>query len=120
MGAFWVAASSRALSRLRRKLTVEVLWIYVLAALAARGPTYAYDVRRAIDEIFGFKPRTVTLYTVIYRLEREGLISKKGSVYEVTREGWRILKEGLCFLHEATRKLEQAAGLENLECAGLT
>ncbi|MEB3851385.1 MAG: PadR family transcriptional regulator [Desulfurococcales archaeon] len=103
-----MAPAGKPLARLQRKLTVEILWIYVLAVLASRGPTYAYNVRRLISEIFGFKPSTVTLYTVIYRLEREGLIAKEGGEYAITDSGRAALSRGICLLRGI---LSQLAGL---------
>jgi hypothetical protein len=35
---------SRALRRLKRKLTVEVLWLYVIKALMGSEPMKAYDI----------------------------------------------------------------------------
>ncbi len=94
--------------RLKRKMTVENLWMYVLAALSD-GPTYAYDIRKRIARDFGFKPSTITLYSVVYRLKREGLIKESGDgvkVYEVTDEGIEALKEGVRFIEESTKRIK--------------
>ena len=86
------------LERLDRKTSVETLWLYVIAALAVEGPTYAYNVRKIIERRFGFKPSTMTLYTVIYRLERSGFLRRRENLYEVTPEGLELLERGLDML----------------------
>jgi len=95
----------RALERLVRKLTVENLWLYIINILLEK-PTYAYDVRRRIVEKFGFKPATITVYTVIYRMEREGLLEKaENGSYKVTSLGRQAYEEGLRTIEEVLRKL---------------
>ncbi len=99
------APMTKAMARLLKNITVRTLWIYVLAVLKD-GPTYPYNVKKGIRERFSFSPPTVTLYTVMYRLEREGLIRKtdKGT-YEVTELGLQALKEGARLLSELSRKI---------------
>ncbi|MCE4601390.1 MAG: PadR family transcriptional regulator [Desulfurococcales archaeon] len=100
---------AKPLKRLEKKLTVEVLWLYIIAVLLEK-PTYGYDVRRRIRERFGFKPATVTTYTVIYRLEREGLIEKKSDgTYTVTEEGEMIFQEGVEMLGRVYQLLSSQA-----------
>ncbi|MCE4608492.1 MAG: PadR family transcriptional regulator [Caldisphaeraceae archaeon] len=93
------------LSRLIKNITIHTLWIYVLAILA-RESTYPYQIKKKIKEIFLFNPPTVTLYTVIYRLEREGLIAKgdTGS-YRITDKGREALKTASNILRELSDKL---------------
>jgi len=99
---------TRALERLRRKLTVENLWMYVIAVLAEK-PTYPYDVRRRIEERFSFKPATITVYTVMYRMEREGLIAKRSDgTYEVTEKGLATLREAIVLLQDTARMLSSS------------
>lgn len=89
---------ARALERLRRKLTVENLWLYIVNVLL-EGPTYPYDVRRRIRDKFGFTPSTITVYTVIYRMEREGLLEKgKDGSYRVTGAGLEAYREALEYM----------------------
>ncbi|MGC9071616.1 MAG: PadR family transcriptional regulator [Acidilobus sp.] len=99
------AFRTRAMSRLLKNITIRTLWLYVLAVLK-EGPTYPYNVKKGIREKFSFNPPTVTLYTVMYRLEREGLIKKteKGT-YEVTEVGLQALKEGARLLSELSHKI---------------
>lgn len=86
---------------------MEVLWLYIIAVLLRHGPTYGYDVRRRIMEDFGFKPATVTTYTVLYRLQREGLLEKdEAGLYRVTSQGVELFREALGFLKELVGGLE--------------
>ena len=104
------ASSPRPLIRLRRKTTIENLWLYIIATLLSEGETYAYRVKKLIEEKFGFKPSTVTLYTVIYRLEREGLLERNPEgVYRVTGKGVEVFREGLDYLEETLARLRRVA-----------
>lgn len=97
------------LKRLERKLTVEVLWLYIVAVLLAHGPTYGYDVRRRIWEDYGFKPATVTTYTVLYRLEKEGILEKdERGVYRVTEKGVELYRDALSMLQGIVERLKAA------------
>jgi len=99
------ATKTKALTRLVKNITVRTLWIYVLAVLKDN-PTYPYQVKKSIREKFSFNPPTVTLYTVMYRLEREGLIRKnEHGAYEVTGLGLEALKEAAQLLAEVSHKL---------------
>ena len=93
---------SKAYRRLVRKLTVEVLWLYVAKVLADSGPLRAYDIRKAIEERFGFRPKTMTVYTVVYRMVGEGLLQpvKVGdsTTYKLTELGLREFKTALDYL----------------------
>ena len=96
-------------SRLKRKMTVENLWVYVLAALS-EGPTYAYDVKKRIVRDFGFKPSTITLYSVIYRLKKEGLIKQVNNgikLYEVTDDGYEALNQAINFIENNMTKIKE-------------
>jgi len=98
------------LKRLQRKLTIDVLWIYIVSVLLSGGPTYGYDVRRRIREKYGFKPATVTTYTVLYRLEREGILEKDESgVYKVTPYGKKLYSRALEILRGTLEKLEEVS-----------
>ncbi|OYT50894.1 MAG: PadR family transcriptional regulator [Desulfurococcales archaeon ex4484_204] len=95
------------LVRLERKLTVENLWLFIIASLL-EGPTYAYDVRRRIRKYFGFSPSTITLYAVIYMLRREGLIrvaSEQPKTYGVTEDGARALAEAVRYLEVSVDRI---------------
>ncbi len=101
-------AETKALRRLRRKLTEENLWLYVIHVLKEK-PMYAYEVKVSIERKFGFKPRTVTVYAVLYRMVREGLLkvdTKNGTkVYMPTEKGIEAFKLGLEFIENTLRRL---------------
>jgi PadR family transcriptional regulator PadR len=92
-----------ALERLKEKLTKENLWLYILTLLKG-GPLYAYEIRSKIIHSFGFEPAMITIYVVLYKMEREGLVTsasekREGSnvvrrYYTPTETGMRALEEG--------------------------
>ncbi len=101
---------SKPLIRLKRKLTTENLWVYVIASLMIK-PTYAYDVRKLINELFGFNPTTITLYSVIYRLKKDGLIKEElvsgEKIYKPTEEGVKELKEAISYMEQVIKRLKE-------------
>lgn len=103
---------SKPLHRLKRKLTVENLWVYVIATLMVK-PTYAYHVKKLVNEFFGFNPTTITLYSVIYRLSKSGLIKEEtvsgGKVYRPTKEGVKELEEAVLFMEDLVSRLKKLA-----------
>ena len=88
--------NSREMARLREKLGVELLWIYILGILKKK-PSHAYAIRAEIEKRFGFRPGNVTAYVVLYKLEGRGFVSKKTDanreVYSITAKGKELLKE---------------------------
>ncbi|MEO3993091.1 MAG: helix-turn-helix transcriptional regulator [Desulfurococcaceae archaeon TW002] len=101
---------SKPLIRLKKKLTIENLWIYVIASLMIK-PTYAYHVRKLINEFFGFSPTTITLYSVIYRLKKSGLIKEDlvagEKVYKPTDEGVKELEEAISYMEQMIKRLKE-------------
>ena len=95
-----------ALRRLEEKLTKENLWLYILDLLKSE-ELYAYEIREKIISAFGFETATITVYVVLYKMEREGLVtsvSRKGSDGGAVRRYYRPTEEGL-------RALEIGRGL---------
>lgn len=103
---------SSAFKRLVRKITVETLWIYVLTLLKD-GPLYGYEVRDKIFKRFGFKPGKITCYVVLYKLEKENMISSR-EVNEKSkgapRKYYFITEKGLEELEKARRFLKELVG----------
>lgn len=101
---------SKPLVRLKRKLTTENLWIYVIASLMIE-PTYAYHVRKLINEFFGFSPTTITLYSVIYRLKKSGLIKEElvsgEKIYKPTDEGIKELERAISYMEQTVKRLKE-------------
>ena len=96
------AKESREIERLKRKLGIELLWIYLLSMLKKK-PSHAYVLRKEIEEKFGFLPGNVSVYVVLYKLKKHGFVRAKRdgnkSVYHITASGKSLLKE-------AKKKLE--------------
>ncbi|MDD5163514.1 MAG: PadR family transcriptional regulator [Candidatus ainarchaeum sp.] len=89
-------SKSREMERLRKKLTVDLLWIYLLGILR-KEPMHAYALRSEIEKRFGFLPGNVSAYVVLYKLQSRGFVSslQKGNrtVYSITQKGKELLKE---------------------------
>jgi len=108
------SSNSPAYSRLVTKVTKENLWLYILKMLMDR-PMYAYEISKNLKAHFGFSTAVVTVYVVLYKMRREGLIrvGEERAVlgrpdrkyYEVTEKGCRDLHDGVKLLEEIVRKL---------------
>jgi DNA-binding PadR family transcriptional regulator len=101
------------LDRLRRKLTKENLWIYILSLLL-EGPQYAYTIPAEVEKKFGWKPARITGYIVLKSLEAKGLVkmtekmAETGKIrkyYEITEEGKKLMREAKEFLRDTYAKL---------------
>ncbi|MEM0378672.1 MAG: PadR family transcriptional regulator [Thermosphaera sp.] len=104
-------SDSKALSRLKKKLTIENLWLYIIKILIdEKKPLKAYDVKVRLRERFGINPPAVTVYTVVYRMHREGLLAKRSvkdeTFYEPTSKGIDSFSQGVVFLEEIVSKLK--------------
>jgi len=107
---------TKAFQRLKKNLTIDLLWIWTLKLLKER-PKYAYELRKEFKEQFGFSPATVTYYAVLYMLEREGIVKKVEAIegneridrkyYAITEFGYMLLEEAKNFLNETYKKLFQ-------------
>jgi DNA-binding PadR family transcriptional regulator len=93
----------KAMSRLRDKLTKEMLWIYILRLLQER-PHYGYEIKELVKKRFQFSPAIVSGYAIIYKMKREGLIEEKKEsdtprkYYGITEQGREAMKEAKQFL----------------------
>ena len=94
---------SKAMTRLVKKLTKEMLWIYILRLLQER-PHYGYEIKELVTKRFSFSPATVSGYAIIYRLQRDGLIQTQKSsestrkYYEITERGREAMSRAKDFL----------------------
>ncbi len=100
----------KALSRLRRKLTIENLWIYIIKILIEHKEIKAYDARKLLRTKFGIKAPSITVYGVIYRMTREGLLEKitrdNETLYRLTDKGLEAYREGIKLLENILQNLE--------------
>ncbi|MEM0021777.1 MAG: hypothetical protein QW039_03950 [Fervidicoccaceae archaeon] len=95
--------ASRAFERLRKKLEGEVLWIYVSNLLMNGRGLSVVELKRELNEKFLISVRTVYLYTVLYRMEREGLLRREArksgeSIYFLTERGREVYEKGIEYL----------------------
>lgn len=101
---------SRALKRLVRKFTVETLWLYIARVLLDSEPLKAYEIKKKLQEVFNITPPTVTVYTVVYRMYREGLLDTSRSngevLYTLSDRGRKELYEAMRFLEELVKRLK--------------
>lgn len=103
-----------AYERLVMKATKENLWLYILRMLIDR-PMYAYEISKGMNERFGFSTATVTVYVVLYKMQREGFIQvgqekavfgrPDRKYYEITDKGRKAFLKGRKFLEDTVRKL---------------
>jgi DNA-binding PadR family transcriptional regulator len=105
---------TKAYQRLEKNFTIDLLWIWVLKLLR-EGPKYAYELRQEIQNKFGFSPATVTNYTILYLLEREGVVEKvekrnsderiDRKYYAITDLGEKLMDTAEAYLRTTTDKL---------------
>ena len=91
------------IERLRKKVQKENLWFFILCLLEKRG-MYAFKIRNAIKEEFGFLSGNVTAYKVLYLLERGRYVKKtidgNKTYYRITGKGKDQLKMARKFFVE--------------------
>ena len=107
---------TKAFQRLKKKLTIDVLWVWILKLLS-EGPKYAYELKQEMQKRFGFSSATVTNYTVLYLLEKEGIVKKieisndleriDRKYYTLTPLGKQLFEEAKKFLKETYTVLFQ-------------
>ncbi len=106
-----------AYERLEKSLTKSNIWLYVCKVLM-EGPKYAYQIVKEIKIYYGVKASTVTIYVVLSKMEREGLIKTvEGNMgpyryYELTEHGRKTFARGLKLIEE---KLTLLRGTVNAE-----
>ncbi|GAH22048.1 unnamed protein product [marine sediment metagenome] len=105
---------TKAFQRLEKNFTIDLLWIWILRLLRD-GPKYAYELRQEIETKFGFSPAIVTNYTILYLLEREGVVQKvekrnsderiDRKYYAKTDLGEKLMDEAENYLYTTISKL---------------
>lgn len=78
------------LARLKRKLGIEVLWLFILAELKTEDK-YPYGLISTIWKKYEIKPGKVLPYVVLKRLESEGYVTSYRDdgrhYYSITNKG---------------------------------
>jgi len=99
-----------AYEHLKDSLTRGNLWIYVLSALDA-GPATPGEIKKKVQSRHGFSPATITFYSVLYKLRREGLVHRSSdefrSAYEVTPDGKAALARARDLLEKVRKTVAQ-------------
>ena len=106
--------TSKAYKRLKKKITIENLWLYILRLLQER-EMYGYELRESIKNHFGFEHGTVTSYTILYKLEKDKLVSSyvkdnpegrsNRKYYEITEDGNKAMEEAKGLFKEIITKV---------------
>ena len=102
---------SKALERLHKKMENEIAWLYI-AYILKETPSSIVEVRNVLKEKFDIKINTFNLYSIIYRMEREGLVKRKRegepTRYYLTEHGDLIYRKALLYLEEKLLLLKQS------------
>ena len=114
LGRIEVKDTPRAFKRLKNKITIDNLWIYILRLLQEKN-MYGYELKESIKTKFGFAPATVTSYTILYKLEKDELVTSFISdnpegrpdrkYYAITEKGKEAMKEARNLLSEILVKV---------------
>lgn len=87
--------TTRPFLRLKRHLTSENLWLYILSIIRKDGEAYAYALPEEMERRFGFKCSRVMVYIVLHMLEFHKMIEprEKGrrKYYTITKGGRETL-----------------------------
>lgn len=105
---------SRAFKRLKKKTSIDNLWIYILRLLQEK-EMYGYELKESIKTRFGFEPATVTSYTILYKLEKDNLVTSHvldnpegrpdRKYYAITSAGKKAMKEAKGLFEEILSKV---------------
>ena len=97
-----------AFDHLHSSLTRGNLWLYVLAELETQDASPG-ELRQGVQSKHGFAPATITFYSVLYRLRREGLVRRSSeefrSKYSITPKGRNELSKALQYLESVRKSL---------------
>ena len=91
---FYAYKTFMPLERLMRLNTKESLWLYVIYVLKDQ-PMHAYALKKEIEKRFHFRSGNVTVYKVLYLLQRGGYVTKQKEgrrvIYSITETGIKAL-----------------------------
>lgn len=97
-----------ALDHLRLSLTRGNLWLYILSELRV-APANPAELKARVRRRHNFSPASITFYSVLYKLRREGLVRKSSdsfrSAYEITGRGTQELERALSLMEETRNGL---------------
>ncbi|MHA1232646.1 MAG: PadR family transcriptional regulator [Candidatus Helarchaeota archaeon] len=102
---------TKAINRLADKLTRANLWIYILKMLLEKeNGIYGYEIKKNIEEKFGFEPATVSGYVILYKMKRDNLVKiewKKSEEGKPNRKYYKITERGLEAMRQAKIYLQK-------------
>ncbi len=88
-----------------------MLWIYIAKTLKDSQPLRAYEIRKRLRELYGLKTSTITVYSVVYRMYREGLLERINiggeSLYKLSEKGLEELKKALKLIESMVDMLRE-------------
>ena len=96
------------LERLEASLTLNNLWLYLIKLISDK-PMFSRELYREIREKYKMKVNLITVYSVLYRLEREEYIKRSGNYrkyYEVTEKGKKELQNGISLLEDVLKAMK--------------
>ncbi|QQG39464.1 MAG: PadR family transcriptional regulator [Candidatus Aenigmatarchaeota archaeon] len=93
-------------ARLARKVEKENLWLFVLSVLSMKSTSGA-RIKRLVTQRFGFVTGNVTVYKVLYLLQKGGYVRREREgreiVYTTTSKGRSELGKAKIFLKATLR-----------------
>jgi len=99
--------------RLKDKVQKENLWFFILVLLSAN-ERYGFELRKLMNEEFGFWSGNVTAYRVLYDLEKSKLVKaetrNRRRYYRITELGRQELVEARMFLRGLVAESAESAG----------
>lgn len=93
----WFRMSEEFIGEMRERIIKELLDILILGSLnESASPMSGYDVISLVHKKFGVLLSSGTVYSLIYAMEREGLIrgmwERRKRVYKLTEKGKEIIQ----------------------------
>ena len=101
---------SREIARLKRNLTYENLWMYILKTLKD-GEKHAYALQAEINSRYGFLPGRITIYKVLYLLQKHNFVSShKGKENGRERRYYNLTSRAATELSKAVAVMKEISG----------
>jgi len=89
--------------RLKEKVQKENLWFFILLLLSKRA-RYGYELRKLVNDQFGFWSGNVTAYRVLYSLQSGGMVKSemrdRRRYYSITDAGKNEVGAATAFLED--------------------
>ncbi|RLG49374.1 MAG: hypothetical protein DRO00_10050 [Thermoproteota archaeon] len=99
---------------MRERIVKGFLDIAIMAKLREGNPMSGYDVIAFVHEEFGILLSSGTVYSVLYSMERNGLVrgmwTKRKRVYKLTGRGEEIIKAVLNLIEEIQKTVKLLIG----------